>query len=137
MGPIAKKYNITVTVEPLNTLECNLINSLAQGAEIVRLTDHPNIQLLADIYHMLKENEPPQEILKVAPLLKHCHIAEKTDRYFPGKNRQDFTPYFSALKQINYSGAISIEGRWDNFNEDLKTANRYLKNQIDSVNTIP
>lgn len=137
MGPIAEKYNITVTVEPLNTRECNLINSLAQGAEIVRLTDHPNIQLLADIYHMLKENEHPEEILKVAPLLKHCHIAEKTDRYFPGKNRHNFTPYLSALKQINYPGAISIEARWDNYNEDLKIANRYLKNQIDSVNTIP
>lgn len=109
MGPIAQKYNIVIVVEPLNTGETNLINTVAEGAQIVEAVNHPNIQLLCDIYHMMRENEPAGDIVKYAAYIRHCHIAEKEGRTAPGEKQDDFTPYFAALKQIGYKGGLSIE----------------------------
>lgn len=134
MGPIAGKYGVVVVIEPLNRSETNFINSLADGAEIVRLVDHPNVKLLADIYHMLRENEPANEIIKAGEYLRHCHIAENKDRGAPGAANEDFTPYFAALKQIGYTGAISVECRWRNFDEETPVVIDYLKQQIAIVN---
>ena len=53
MAPIAEKYNVTVVLEPLNTQECNFINSVDEGGEIVKEVNHPNFMLLADIYHKI------------------------------------------------------------------------------------
>ena len=137
MGPIAKKYDVVVVIEPLNTKECNFITSVTEGAEIARMVDHPNIKLLADIYHMLRENEGPESIIAAGDLLKHVHIAENKERWYPGRNNEDFTPYLAALKQTGYTGSISMEGRWDKFAEELPIAIAYLKDQIDKVNKIP
>ena len=131
MAPLAQKYNVTVVVEPLNTGETNMINSLAEGAAIVKAVNHPNIQLLADIYHMMREDEPAEEIVKYGEFLRHVHIAEKETRSIPGTAGDDFRPYFNALKQIKYQGCISIEGRWDDFEKSLAPALQYMKEQYE------
>jgi sugar phosphate isomerase/epimerase len=132
MGPIAQKHDVVVVIEPLNKKESNIINSVYEGAQIARAVDHPNIKLLADFYHMAVEDEGPQALIEAGPLIKHCHIAEEEGRTAPGVNGDDFTGYFKALKQIGYTGAISIEGRWKA--EQLPQALAYLKKQIAIVN---
>jgi sugar phosphate isomerase/epimerase len=134
MGPIAGKYDVIVCIEPLNRKECNFINSVGEGAEIAKLVDHPNIKLLADIYHMAREDEPPSAIVKAGALLYHCHIAENQGRWFPGKNRENLARYLVALKQIDYHGRISIECKWDKFEEELPVAFAYMNEQIEEVN---
>jgi sugar phosphate isomerase/epimerase len=52
----------------------------------------------------------------------------------PGTNNYDFTPYFRALKDINYQGRLSLEGRWDNFNEQLPGVIAYLNDQWAKAN---
>ncbi len=131
MAPIAQKYGVIVVVEPLNTGETNLINSLAEGAAIVKAVNHPNIQLLCDIYHMMREIEPAGEIVKYGEIIRHCHIAEKETRSAPGTVGDDFRPYFNALKQVNYQGCISIEGKWDDFAKRLTPALQYMKQQFE------
>lgn len=133
MGLIARKYNVVIAIEPLNSMETNFINSVSEGAEIVKQIDHPNIQLLADIYHMMKEDESPQEIVKAGKFIHHIHIAEKENRTPPGVAGDDFRPYLSALKKINYQGRISIECRWSNLQLELPVAVAYLRKQIDEV----
>ena len=134
MGPIAKKYDVTVCIEPLNKKESNIINSVAEGLDIVKQADHPNIQLLADIYHMALEDEPAENIVKAEKYLRHVHLAEKEGRTSPGTSNFDFVPYFQALKKIDYKGRISIECRWGNFDNELPVAFGYLKEQIQKLN---
>lgn len=134
MGPVAQRFDIIVCVEPLNRGECNFINSLSEGAEIVSLVNHPNIRLLADFYHMAREGEGPEEVIKAGQYLRHCHIAENKGRTPPGKAKDDFTGYLQALKRINYKGRISVECRWKEFDEELRMASIYLKEQIRTVN---
>lgn len=134
MGPVAKKYDVVVVIEPLNKKESNIINTVAEGAEIVRAADRMNIKLLADFYHMALENEGPQAVIEAGALIKHCHIAEKEGRAAPGTAGDDFTGYFKALKEINYTGAISIECRWSDFDKQVPESIAYLKEQINLVN---
>ena len=134
MGPIAAKYGITVVIEPLNSKECNFINSVKEGTDIARVVNHPNIAVLADIYHMARDNEGAESIRYAGKLLKHCHIAELKGRKMPGTNNYDFTPYFKALKDINYQGRLSLEGRWDNFDKQLPGVIAYLNDQWAKAN---
>jgi len=137
MGPIAAKYDVTLVIEPLNKGECNFINTVAEGAEIARAVNHPNIQLLADFYHMLREGEGPQSIIDAGKLLKHCHIAENIKRASPGTNKEDFTEYFAALKKIGYKGRISVECKWNkklDQKKELPAALKYTKDQIAMTN---
>lgn len=130
MAPLAEKYKVMVVLEPLNLQECNFINSVTEGGEIVNEVGHPNFLLLADIYHMKKVDEDPEDILKYGHLLRHVHIAEKEGRSAPGTNHEDFTEYFRVLKRIRYKGMITIECRWQNMEEQLPIAIHTIQTQI-------
>jgi len=134
LGPIAREHGVVVVVEPLHAGECNFINTVAEGAAIVKEAGHPNVRLLADIYHMLRESEGPEALVEAGPLLKHCHIAERDRRTPPGTAGDDFGPYLLALKRAGYAGAISLECRWDDLARELPRAIRALKDQIAAIN---
>jgi sugar phosphate isomerase/epimerase len=117
----------------LNTKECNFINSVAEGGDIVQAVNHENFRLLADIYHMLMENESPSNITKYGNLLYHTHIAEKTGRTAPGVNKEDFTPYFKALKDVKYDGRMAIECSWKNLGDQAGIALREIRSQLSTI----
>ena len=133
MAPVAAQYDIVVVLEPLNRNECNLINSLADGAAIVEAVNHPNFRLLADIYHMMMDDEGPDQILKYGHLIEHTHIAEKESRAAPGTHNEDFTPYFEALKKVGYRGMMSVESRWDDMETQAAAAIMALKTQLQNI----
>jgi sugar phosphate isomerase/epimerase len=130
MAPIAAKYNVVVVLEPLNTKECNFINSVGEGGEIVEEVNHANFRLLADIYHMLMDGEGPESIEKYGHLIQHTHIAEKEGRAAPGKHNEDFTAYFKALKNVRYEGKMSIECKWEDWEVQVPTAIAAIKIQL-------
>lgn len=129
MAILAANYNVVVVLEPLNKSETNFINSVAEGAEIVEEVDHPNFRLLADIYHMLIENESAEVILEKGHLIKHVHIAEEKDRAAPGTNQENFKPYFNALRKIGYTGNLSVECKWTDMENQASVALETIKNQ--------
>ncbi|WP_031529866.1 sugar phosphate isomerase/epimerase family protein [Dyadobacter crusticola] len=134
MAPLAEKYGVTIAVEPLNRGETNFINSLAEGVEIVDAVKSPRVKLLCDIFHMLKEDEPATEIVKYGKHIVHCHIAEKENRTPPGVKGDDFRPYLSALKKINYKGGLSIECfTYTDFDKEAKRGIEVLKQQLSEV----
>ncbi|NCA80653.1 MAG: sugar phosphate isomerase/epimerase [Sphingobacteriia bacterium] len=130
MAPIAAQYNVVVVLEPLNSKECNFINSVEEGGEIVEEVNHANFRLLADIYHMLMDNEGPESIEKYGHLIQHTHIAEKEGRAAPGKHNEDFTAYFKALKNVHYEGKMSIECKWEDWEAQSPTAIAAIKSQL-------
>lgn len=129
LGPLAEPHGVTVLIEPLNTTECNFINSLAEGAEMVRGADHPNVQLLADAYHMLRDGEPAEAIREVGAMLGHVHFAE-APRTPPGVSGTDFRPFLRALRDVGYAGDISLECRWDDLAAQAADAVRELRRQV-------
>lgn len=133
MALLAEKHGVTLAIEPLNRSETNFINSLAEGVEIIEAVNHPRFRLLCDIYHMMKDNEGPEQIVKYGKYITHCHIAEKQNRTSPGLVGDDFTAYFKALKKIKYKGGLSIECRWKDFDSEAKKSIEVLKQQMSEV----
>lgn len=133
IAAIAGKHNIMLALENLNSTETNFITTATEALEMVKRVDHPNFRLCIDIYHMLKENESPRVIEAAGKYVVHSDIAEKQNRTPPGVAGEDFKPYLRALKKINYTGAIIIEGRWENLAVQARSAYAYLQKQIDEV----
>ena len=133
IAPAAEKYGILVAIEPLQKAETNFINTVTEGAEMARKAGSPNICVLADFFHMAREGEDPEDIVKAADKLVHCHIAEVEERTPPGEKGDDFTPYYKALKKIRYTGRISMECGWKDIDTQLPVAVKTMKEQINSV----
>lgn len=133
LGPVAEKYGVYIALEPLHSGEVNFINTVAEGLEFVKMADHPHILLLCDFFHMLRENEPADHILQAAGYVRHVHVAEIEERSAPGVAGDDFRPYLRALKEIGYTGGISVEARWNDFESELPIAIAALRQQIDEV----
>jgi sugar phosphate isomerase/epimerase len=111
MGPLAGKYGVTVAVEQLQATECNYINHIGEAAELIRKAGHPNVRVLADLYHMARGGDTPADLKAAMDVVVHLEIAEEKDRTYPGVSGDDFRPYFSVLREAGYRGAISIEGK--------------------------
>jgi sugar phosphate isomerase/epimerase len=130
---LGEKYGVVVVIEPLRKEETNFINTVREGMEIVRAVHHPNLLVLADFYHMACVGEDAQALVEAGTSLHHCHIAEKDERTAPGVKGDDFTPYFKALKQIDYKGKLSIECKWTHFEEEIGPSVAEIKRQIRSI----
>jgi len=130
---LAGRFGVTIVLEPLNSGETNFINNLEEGAAVVEAVGHPNFQLLADFYHMLRAGETPGAVEIHGQRLRHCHIAEKEKRTPPGVAGDDFRPFLRALKKVRYKGRLSIECRWDQLAAELPPAMAYLRKQIAEV----
>jgi sugar phosphate isomerase/epimerase len=129
-GPLAEENGVTIVVEPLNRGECNLVNTVLEGAEAVRRANTRGVQLLVDIFHMLRNGEPPDDILKVGPLIRHAHLAENKDRAAPGTHGEDLRPYFRALRQAGYNARLALEPTWTNLPHELGPALKNLRIQL-------
>ena len=111
LGPLARAAGVTIVVEPLNTQETNIINSVAEGADIVREVNDPAIRLLADSYHVLVEDEPLDNIVRNLDLIAHAHIATREGRLPPGVVPCAGVPLFlKCLRDGGYNGRVSVEG---------------------------
>ena len=122
-GPIAQRYGVTVVIEPLNSMESNMINTVAEGHNLVLRTAHPNIKVLADYYHMLIEKEPLSSIAEAGGDLQHTHTANLLGRVIPQAADEAVQKKFvDALKGIGYSGGLSIEGKFVE-NQKIEAAN--------------
>jgi sugar phosphate isomerase/epimerase len=113
LGATAERYGVTIAVEPLNRRETNVWNAAREGADYVRQVNHPHVRLLVDAYHWALEQDSVEDLVAVAPLICHTHIATYNARRAPGAEACDFTPFFQALKDGGYDGRISIECTWD------------------------
>ncbi|MDP3069340.1 MAG: sugar phosphate isomerase/epimerase family protein [Opitutaceae bacterium] len=129
-GPLAEEHGVTIVVEPLNRGECNLVNTVLEGAEAVRRANHTAVKLLVDIFHMLRNDESPDDIVKVAPLIRHAHIAENKDRAAPGVNGENLRPYLRALHQAGYNDRLALEPIWTDLPNQIGPALAELKKQL-------
>ena len=107
----ARANGITIAIEPLRKQETNIINSAAEGLELVNAIGDPNFQLMIDFYHLASEQEDPAIVLRAKDHIRHLHVANPTGRVFPQKWEEfDYGPFFANLKAIGYDKRISVEG---------------------------
>lgn len=129
-APLAEENGVTIVVEPLNRGECNLVNTILEGAEAVRRANHPAVKLLVDIFHMLRNGESPDDIVKVGPLIRHAHVAENKDRAAPGVNGENVRPFLRALRRAGYNDRLALEPIWTDLPRQIGPALAELRKQL-------
>jgi sugar phosphate isomerase/epimerase len=114
IGDLCAEEGVTIAIEPLNKLECNILNSVAESMEVVYRVNHPAIQVLSDLYHVGKDGQSYSETADAGEHLRHVHVATVEGRKAPMTGDVAFlTDYFRAVKAAGYDRRCSIEGGWD------------------------
>lgn len=118
---------VTLAIEPLNREESNIINTVAEAVrDYAAVLNHPGIRVLADTYHMEKENEPLSAIRDHAPYIAHVHTAD-TNRAAPSKGTYDHVALFRLLREIGYAGRVSVEANIPDMAADISGAMAHLR----------
>lgn len=123
LGPEALKRKITIAIEPLRKEESNIINSVAEGLDLVKAAHDPNIQLNVDFYHLEMEKEDPAILLQAKNYVAHVHIANPKGRVFPlHVEEYNYGPFFRYLRKIGYNKEISVEAQTKDFAKEAPQA---------------
>jgi D-psicose/D-tagatose/L-ribulose 3-epimerase len=128
IGPEARARNITIAIEAQRKQECNIINNLTEGLDLITAVNDPNIQLIVDFYHMAEEHEDPSVLVRAGDHIRHVHMANPEGRVFPLDSREyDYSSFFQNLKTIGYNKRMSIEARTSDFSREAPLAIDFLK----------
>jgi sugar phosphate isomerase/epimerase len=100
---------VKLCLEPLSPPEADYINTCAEALELIRQVDHPQCMLHLDVKAMATDEAPtPELIRRHGRQAGHFH-ANDVNRRGPGFGDTDFVPILSALKEVGYSGWVSVE----------------------------
>lgn len=107
----AEDYGIIYAVEVVNRYEQALINTAEEAMEYVKMVGSPNIKVLLDTYHMNIEEDSFTDAIKLVgkEYLGHFHVGESNRRPPSPSGRMPWDEITTALKEINYTGAIVME----------------------------
>jgi D-psicose/D-tagatose/L-ribulose 3-epimerase len=105
----AAERGITVGIEPVNRYESFLVNTAAQGRELMELVGEPNVGVHLDAYHMnIEEDDFRTPVELVAGDLVHFHLSE-SHRGIPGRGTVDWEAIMGALVDAGYEGFVGLE----------------------------
>jgi sugar phosphate isomerase/epimerase len=100
---------VRIALEPINRYETTLVNSAAQGLELLERVGAENLGLLLDTFHMNIEDASLEEsIVMCGERVFHFHVAD-SNRWYPGAGHIDFVSVLKALYQTGYQGYVSGE----------------------------
>lgn len=105
----ASTAGVRLALEPINRYETTLINSAAQGLELIAAVRAENFGLLLDTFHMnIEEPGIEASIKSCGSRIFHFHVAD-SNRWYPGAGHLDFRRILSRLYAENYKGFVSGE----------------------------
>ncbi|MBS4194877.1 sugar phosphate isomerase/epimerase family protein [Lederbergia citri] len=109
VGEYAKQQNIILAIEAINRYETYLVTNLHTAKKFVEEVKLENVKMMADFFHMnIEEQDMIKALTSISDHLVHVHIADNT-REAAGLGQTDFQPIMSFLKNMNYSGYVSME----------------------------
>ena len=130
-GEVARRFDITIAIEPLRRQESNILNTGAEALEMVRRVKHTNVRMIIDYFHLCEENENPRIIEEAKREIVHLHFANSHGRLWPHALSEDdhYGAFFAALKKTGYSGGISIEGQ-GSFEKDGAAGREFFREAL-------
>jgi D-psicose/D-tagatose/L-ribulose 3-epimerase len=100
---------VVIALEALNRYETHLLRRLADADRLRQLIDSPDVQLMADVFHMnIEEDSIADAIRDHAKHIVHVHLADNQRRE-PGSGQLDFDSVFVALADNAYTGTLAME----------------------------
>jgi hydroxypyruvate isomerase len=108
----AAKQNITLLLENIDQEENPkyYLTSVAEGFEIIRKVDHPNVKFLYDFYHeQIAEGNLIEKLEKNINLVGLVHIADVPGRHEPGTGEINYANIFRKLAELKYDHYAAME----------------------------
>ena len=86
------------------------LTSVAEGFEIVRSVNHPQVRLLYDFYHeQISEGNLIEKLEKNIEYTGLVHIADVPGRHIPGTGEIDYNSIYRKLVQLRYDRIVAME----------------------------
>jgi len=105
----AQPAGVRLALEPINRYETTLVNSAAQGLELIERVGAGNLGLLLDTFHMnIEEPSIEDSIRQTGGRIFHFHVAD-SNRWYPGAGHLDFRALLQTLFETGYAGFVSGE----------------------------
>lgn len=109
LASVAKETEVVLGVEAVNRYESNVINRVADAADLVRSIGSPWLAVHIDTYHMnIEEHDAETAISDAVSLIGHVHVGE-SHRGYLGTGSIDFPRFFRALLRAGYEKQIVFE----------------------------
>lgn len=109
MVPLLQEHHIRILIEGIRKQVCNVVNTLPEAARIALDVNHPSCGYMADLYHMLSNEEPEVHLARWVREVGHVHIAEQ-GRKLPAETvSPELTRLLLRLARGAYDGQISFE----------------------------
>lgn len=108
----AARVGVIYCIEPLSRRETELVNTIAEAAELVRSIDHPNLRTMIDCSAagLTETDSIPSLIERWLPtgLIAHVQVNDP-NRRGPGQGDMQFAPILAALKRHGYDRTVAVE----------------------------
>ncbi len=105
----AESLGVKLFLEPVNRYETHVVKTLQDAAEYIEVVGSDALRITADFFHMnLEEADMAESIRQYGHLIGHVHMVD-SNRFLPGQGHTDFGPSMKALKEVGYSGNLSLE----------------------------
>ncbi len=86
------------------------LTQIAEALEVVQTVNHPQVQLLYDLYHeQIAAGNLIEKLEKSIPHLGLVHIADVPGRHQPGTGEINYENIFAKLAELNYKGNVAME----------------------------
>ena len=112
-GELAAKANVTLIVEPLNSLVNHkgfFLTTCGEGLKLVREVDNPHVKLLFDIYHeQVQVGNVTRTLTEAAPQVAVFHIADNPGRNDPGSGEINYRNVYKAIQKTGFAGYVTME----------------------------
>jgi sugar phosphate isomerase/epimerase len=124
----ARAQGITVLMQPLPARATNLVNTVAEGLDLVKQVGHPNLALLVDFGYVTDSREDLAVVERAARHIRQVEIQNPSGRVYPRRaDEADYASFFRALKRGGYRGGFSVHGKPARFFEDAPRAIAVLR----------
>jgi hydroxypyruvate isomerase len=86
------------------------LTSVAEGFEIMRAVNHPQVQFLYDFYHeQISEGNLIEKLEKNIQYTGQVHIADVPGRHIPGTGEIHYENIYRKLQELNYNRMVAME----------------------------
>lgn len=107
----AGERNVKILVETLDSGQTDVVNTMAESMEIVRMVNHPAIGTMFDYHNTLDETESLESLVRTYfDHIDHIQIQEMDGRHLgTGDAVETYVDSFRALHELGYDKWISLE----------------------------
>jgi D-psicose/D-tagatose/L-ribulose 3-epimerase len=108
---LGEQNGLRITLEPLNSGETNLVNSIAEAVDFLDRHGIDRVPIVADLWHIRLEDEPFAVLHEHAARIGHAHVCGSGRRALADDD-WPWPEFVRELRAAGYAGPLTLECGW-------------------------